>query len=399
MMNTKCNTFNVLSIDGGGIRGIIPAMILNKIEKKTGRRIHELFDLIAGTSTGGIIALALTMPDPDCMDKPKHSAKDLVNLYKYRGHCIFNRSDLYKNLSFNGYILRKYPTSGIKNVLRDFFGETRLSQALIDVLIPSYDMQGTRLYWKDWKEGKENEECDESKVRRKGGHPRFFKSHQAKKCNQPEENYLMWQVARATAAAPTFFSPINTEFTPADDNDKPCKDLIETLIDGGLFANNPAMCAYAEAQRMKNEKIKELNQKIEGNELDENERKKIESELEEIEKKEIFIVSLGTGHLTNILDSDMAKIWGKLHWVTPLLKNIIFDGASDTVNYQLEQLLPENMYYRLQPFLPEKCDELDNVNENNLEDLQKNATSFMKDNEDLCKVIRKLKKRVESQNT
>lgn len=393
-MNTKRKTFNVLSIDGGGIRGIIPAMILKKIEKETGRPIYELFDLIAGTSTGGIIALALTMPNPDCKGKPKHSAKDLVNLYKYQGRCIFNRPDWYKNLSFNGYILRKYPTGGIKNVLRDFFGDTRLSQALTDVLIPSYDMQGTRLYWKDWKEYNEGKE---DAFRRKGGHPRFFKSHQAKKCNLPQENYLMWKVAHATAAAPTFFAPVNTEFTPPDD-DKPCENLIETLIDGGIFANNPAMCAYAEARKMLNEKSEELEKKTKENELDENERKEIKSELNEIKQKEIFIVSLGTGHLTNILEPGIAKIWGKLQWVTPLLKNIIFDGASDTVNYQLKQLLDEDMYYRLQPFLPQDCDEMDKVDENNLKLLQEKATSFMENKEDLInRVIERLTE-VESQN-
>ena len=390
MMNTKRKTFNVLSIDGGGIRGIIPAMILKKIEKETERSIYDLFDLIAGTSTGGIIALALTMPDPDCKGKPKHTAKDLVNLYKDQGYFIFNRPDWYKNLSLNGCIFPKYPKSGIKTVLKRFFGDTLLSQALTDVLIPSYDMQGTRLYWEEWKECKKNEECDENEVLRKGGHPRFFKSHQAKKGNLPQENYLMWKVAHATAAAPTFFAPINTEFTPPDD-DEPCEKLIETLIDGGIFANNPAMCAYAEAKKMLNEKAEELKKKIDENKLDENARKEIDSELNDGQKK-IFIVSLGTGHLTNILDPDIAKTWGKFQWITPLLKNIIFDGASDTVNYQLEQLLGKKRYYRLQPHLPENCDEMDNVDENNLKALQEKTTSFMKNNKDLNKVIEKLKK-------
>ena len=394
-MNTKRKTFNVLSIDGGGIRGIIPAMILNKIEEETEKPIHELFDLIAGTSTGGIIALALTMPNPDCEGKPKHSAEKLVNLYKCQGGKIFNRPNWYKYLSCDGYILHKYPTGGIENVLMDFLGDTHLSQALTDVLIPSYDMQGTRLYWKDWKEHKEGKK---NSFRRKGGHPRFFKSYQAKKGNMPQEDYLMWKVAHATAAAPTFFPPVNTEFKPPDD-DKPRKSLIETLIDGGIFANNPAMCAYAEAKRMLNEKAKKLEEKIDENELDENGRKEIESQLNEIKEKKIFIVSLGTGHLTNILDPGMAKIWGKFQWVTPLLKNIIFDGASDTVNYQLEQLLPEDMYYRLQPFLPQDCDEMDNVDENNLKDLQEITTFFMENNEDLINSVIERLTEVESQHT
>src|SRR5918995_672220 len=86
------NTFKVLSIDGGGIRGIIPAMVLARLEKQTGRPIAEMFDLIAGTSTGGILALGLTLPSDD--GKPRYAAKDLLELYEKDGSRIFPRSVL-----------------------------------------------------------------------------------------------------------------------------------------------------------------------------------------------------------------------------------------------------------------------------------------------------------------
>ncbi len=348
----ECKTFKVLSIDGGGIRGIIPAMILREIENKMCRPIHCIFDLIAGTSTGGIIALALTAPD--CNGNPRYSACSLIDLYREDGSNIFHRDFNHTFNSAGGWLGPKYPAignsskTGIKNVLKKYFGCTTLSETLTDVLIPSYDMRGTRLYYK------------ERYNKRKGGHPRFFKSRNAKKCNLPEENYCMWEVAYATAAAPTFFAPVNTDFTPSS-NDKLDAKLTETLLDGGIFANNPAMCAYAEARKYLKEKCRN--------------------------KDNILLVSLGTGNLTNILYADDAEYWGKVDWVMPLLKNIIFDGASDTVDYQLKQLLDENMYYRLQPDLPEDCDQMDDTSQKNLDKLQCVANSFIKNKKCLLEKV------------
>ena len=73
----------VLAIDGGGIRGLIPALVLAEIERRTGRPTAELFDLIAGTSTGGILACGLTRPGPD--GKPLHSADDAGRALPHRG--------------------------------------------------------------------------------------------------------------------------------------------------------------------------------------------------------------------------------------------------------------------------------------------------------------------------
>ena len=80
----------VLSIDGGGIRGIIPALILAELEERTGKPVCELFDMIAGTSTGGILATGLTIPDEH--GKPRWTAKELVGLYRDEGPSIFHRT-------------------------------------------------------------------------------------------------------------------------------------------------------------------------------------------------------------------------------------------------------------------------------------------------------------------
>src|SRR6266699_2006492 len=83
-------TVTILSIDGGGIRGIIPAIILAHIEKRTGMPVYRLFDLVAGTSTGGIIALGLTKPNADAINE--YTAEQMVQLFQDDGPSIFQHS-------------------------------------------------------------------------------------------------------------------------------------------------------------------------------------------------------------------------------------------------------------------------------------------------------------------
>src|SRR5215210_4815135 len=102
----------VLSIDGGGIRGIIPAMVLAEIEARTGKRSAEMFDLVAGTSTGGILALGLTKPGQD--GKPEYSAKKLIDLYETEGRKIFSIPVWHRVHSVGGLAEEKYPATGIE---------------------------------------------------------------------------------------------------------------------------------------------------------------------------------------------------------------------------------------------------------------------------------------------
>src|SRR3954454_2165256 len=111
----------ILSIDGGGIWGLIPATLLDHIERKTGRPICELFDLIAGTSTGGIIALALTMPGD--AGKPRWSAADLVGVYECGGGTIRARSLWRKIASVGSLGDERYPNGGVEAVLARYFGD------------------------------------------------------------------------------------------------------------------------------------------------------------------------------------------------------------------------------------------------------------------------------------
>jgi len=111
----------ILCIDGGGIRGLIPALVLAEIERTIGRPIAQSVDLIAGTSTGGILALGLAKRGNG--GKPEFSASDLADLYRSRGKEIFRRS-LWQGVSSVGGVLdEQYPHDGLERVLEHYFGD------------------------------------------------------------------------------------------------------------------------------------------------------------------------------------------------------------------------------------------------------------------------------------
>ena len=167
-------TVKILSLDGGGIRGIIPALLLAEIEKRTGKATADLFDLVAGTSTGGILALALTKPD--ATGRPAYTAGQLATLYENDGQEIFSRTVWHRMWAMGDILNSKYTGQGIETVLEQFFGETRLSQALKEVLITSYEIE-RRIPW-------------------------LFKSRKAR--NMADYDFPMKVVARATSARDLF---------------------------------------------------------------------------------------------------------------------------------------------------------------------------------------------------
>src|SRR3954451_24731962 len=130
---------NVLSVDGGGIRGVIPAMVLSNLEERTGKHTSELFDLFGGTSAGAIIALALTAPGAD--GRPRWTANDLVDLYLSDGPRIFHHSIGRTLESGLGLLDDKYDAKPLDEALAQYLGDARLSAAVTDVMVTSYDLE------------------------------------------------------------------------------------------------------------------------------------------------------------------------------------------------------------------------------------------------------------------
>ena len=197
----------VLSIDGGGIRGIIPAMVVAHIERKMGKPAHELFDLMVGTSTGGILALGLSRPGAS---RPaQFSARWVVKLYEEQGANIFEYSLWRKLRTVGGILDEAYSHEVLEGILGKYFAGATLGDCKTPTMVTSYDIQNRRtVFLKSW-----------------------YADHQLVRC---------CDAARATSAAPTYFEP-----KPLDTG-----DVASVLIDGGIFMNSPSVSAYAEARKL-----------------------------------------------------------------------------------------------------------------------------------------------------
>jgi uncharacterized protein len=277
----------ILAIDGGGIRGLIPALVMAEIEQRTGRRIATLFDRIAGTSTGAILACALARPDA-------LPAEEVANLYDEWGPKIFDRSLIKVITSVDGYLDELYSDDGLVTALKTYLGDVQLAEATVPLLVTTYDLQGRTAVVMRSSDG---------------------------------GDVSMVDAAHASSAAPTYFEPL--QLGPM------------TLVDGGVFAINPALLAYADAA---------------GEPLD-------------------ALASLGTGEHTRPLPYDEVKDWGKLEWAEPIL-DVVFDGSADAVDDQLSRLLDGN-YFRLQTRLEEASDDLDDASPENLAALRREAARLI----------------------
>ena len=297
----------ILSIDGGGIRGLIPALLLAEIEARTGKRIAQLFDLVAGTSTGGILACALTAPSPEEPGRARYRADELSALYEEEGPRIFARSLLRRARSLDGLIEERYDDAGLERALRRYLGDARLRETLLPVLVTAYDLERRAAF--------------------------FFRSVRA--ARDPAYDFALADVAHATSAAPTYFEP--AVVVPAAGGAR------YPLVDGGVFATNPAMCAYAEA--------------LAGGAVE-------------------LVVSLGTGQHTRPIAVRRARGWGQLGWARPLI-DVVFDGVADTVDFELGRLLGSDDYFRFQTELRRASDDLDDASRANLRALRAEAGALV----------------------
>jgi len=245
--------FKILSIDGGGIKGIFPAKFLAKIEEQIGKgKIHEHFDLICGTSTGGIIALALSLGIP---------AQKIFDLYNNNASVIFGN----KKRGIRQFKHSKYDNSNLQNLIKKTFlkfsatgNDPKIGDAKTNLLIPIYNLL----------EGKT------SVLKTPHSSDLYI-----------DKNIPMYMAACATSAAPTFFDPYSNEYDYIDDNKESKHELFNNKIDGGVYANNPSMLGIIEA-------ITRLKIKMEN----------------------IKVLSIGTGEFS-FAETNNPQKWGILYWI------------------------------------------------------------------------------------
>ncbi len=266
-------TYRILSLDGGGIRGVIEATLLGRLELWCPGFLANA-DLIAGTSTGGILAIGLAAG---------MTPADLRDLYVEHG------AEIFANKRVN-VAEPRYDNKNLLRLLRGHIGDRTLDALRRRVLISSFDLDnqdrfaaiappGSRRTWK----------------------AKFFHNFPN---DDSDGDELAVDVALRTSAAPTYFP------------------IVDGFVDGGVIANNPAMCALAQALDPK---------RGAGRTLD-----------------EVRVLSLGTGQNQAYIETDDTH-WGVAQWL-PHLVGVMIDGAMDLANYQCRQILGER-YHRLNPLL------------------------------------------------
>ncbi|XP_062154866.1 patatin-like protein 3 [Alnus glutinosa] len=303
------NLITVLSIDGGGIRGILPGVILAYLEAQLqmldgeDARLADYFDVISGTSTGGLITAMLAAPNEE--NRPLYAAKDIVPFYLENCPKIFPQTrgifasavNLVKVLTgpkYNGKYLHK--------LIRDKLGDTRLNQTLTNVVIPAFDIKKLQ--------------------------PTIFSSY--KVSNHPLLDAALSDICIGTSAAPTYFP---AHYFRNEDTLGNVQDF--NLIDGGMAANNPTLVAISE--------VTEQNIEKDGDILPIYDR--------------LLVISLGTGSNTSEqkYDAKMASKWGAISWLyddghTPLI-DCYSEASKDLVDYYncvvFKALRSQNNYLRI----------------------------------------------------
>jgi len=317
----KRKLIKILSIDGGGIRGIIPALILKEIESKLKNKHHlsQCFDVMAGTSTGGIIILLLNTAGPD--GKPRYRTADVISLYHNLGLTVFYQSWWGYLTSFNGWLDEKYASDNLEKSMRKYFGDCRLRNSITNVIISAYEIS-----------------ADDTV---------FFKSNKAQL--DLARDFYFKDIARAATAAPTYFKPAQIQ------------DLSHqktyTLIDGGVAVNNPAMSACVHALKLFGRDNDFL----------------------------VVSIGTGTnygappGKLS--FQEKEIKSGGKINWAAEIVPMMMY-AENDVVDYQMAEIFSsdkgEKKYYRIQAVLDSTHTAPDDTSPDNIKALEKYAQELIK---------------------
>ncbi|XP_059638930.1 patatin-like protein 3 [Cornus florida] len=284
----------ILSIDGGGIRGIIPAKILEKLEEQLQEldgpeaRLADYFDVIAGTSTGGLVTAMLAAPNKQ--NRPLYAAKDIVPFYVENCPKIFPQP--WRGFEWiqqaKNMINPKYDGKKLRELVEEKLDDTQLRQTLTNVVIPTFDIY----------------ELDAT----------IFSSFQEN--NKAMMNAKLADVCIGTSAAPAFL-PAH-KFTVQDDKTGLKKTF--NLIDGGVAANNPTLVAISEV-------TKEVRRK----------NPMFGETMDPMDYGHYLVISLGTGTKLNEhkFDADEVAKWGLSQWITntSAFTDIFFEAGADVVDY------------------------------------------------------------------
>lgn len=355
----------ILAVDGGGIKGVIPAYFLSQIEQKVGKSSYQLFDVMGGTSTGGIISVALTSPNKST-GKP-FTANEIVNIYQNDGAKIFVPQNC--RVEYCAKYYASNGNQGIEPYLQSILGTSDLKanynfmqkqpgNRVQQMFTTSYAVNSTGNVIPSPQPGKDYG-------------PYLFNWFDAR--NNADDNYFVWEAARATSAAPTYFPVAQVGGNTAPRSSAPQR----WVIDGGVMSNDPAVWGVTEALRTG-----------------------IATKLEDI-----VVISLGTGiykgsagvgihNNKGVLTPDNGN-WSKMPWVVlgmydlegakndgGTILSIILNAVQEVSNSQLEAMTKSGLtYYRLEPSLTKAQSEMDDIQPANISSLMKTAQQYIQSGE------------------
>ncbi|KAL6220430.1 hypothetical protein ACLB2K_008186 [Fragaria x ananassa] len=330
----------VLSIDGGGIRGIIPGTILSFLESKLQEldgeeaRIADYFDVIAGTSTGGLITTMLTAPDEK--KRPLFEAKDIVPFYLKHCPRIFPQSSR-RIMRMFSLIGPKYDGKYLRKMLREVLGARRLHETVTRIVIPTFDIKLLQ--------------------------PHVFSTFEAE--IDASEDALLSDVCIGTSSAPTYLPAHFFKTRDSGGNEREFH-----LVDGGVAANNPALLAMKPTGTVFPENLDAL------------------AAPQSLDHRKYLVLSLGTGtsKIEKKYDAKMASKWGIMGWLyrdghSPLVDAFTF-ASGDMVDLHMALIFRsircEHNYLRIQDdTLSGDVSSTDKATKKNLNDLVKTGEGLL----------------------
>ncbi len=327
----------ILSIDGGGMRGIIPAAILSYLEEKIHEitkdkrlRIGNLVDFVAGTSTGSIIGAMMLIPGESKI-YPKYKMSEIVQMYFDFGETVFKRNFWHNIKTIWGLFGPTFPTSNIETPLLKELNHHKLKELIKPCLFSGYDIEKRRVVLYTNKDDTEK-----------------------------YAEYYLKDVVRGSTAIPSYFSP--ARFQEGVN--------VNTIVDGGLFANNPSLVAYIEVSKT---------------------LFKGQYETKKYNPHDLIIISLGTGEFQQKpYLYKKVKNWGKIAWLMPVI-NCLLSSHSEVTNYEMQKLFAaydsKHNYKRLNPPIKLGSPNALDASKENLTLLLKDVQNYINENKEMLNTL------------
>lgn len=320
----------IVTVDGGGIRGIVPATILMFLEEIIRKRlqnesfkISKFIDFLGGTSTGSIVTSLMSITDEN--GEPKYSMSEIMEMYMALGPKVFKKSFWHKIKTLWGLTGPSFQSSNIEGYLKEMYGDVKMKDIKIPCLFTAYDIDKRRIHIftnKD-KSGKYGE-------------------------------YLIRDIVRGSTSIPAYFSPAH--FSVNEDEN--------TLVDGGVFANNPALVTLMEISKTP------FGGKSPGI----------------LTPNDVIFISFGTGE-ANLKKFPYNKVkgWGFTKWLFPVL-DVLLSSSKDSVNYQMNGIFSsynqKDNFIRIDPPLKFSKEAPTNASEENINNLLKDSFEYINSNKE-----------------